>query len=123
MLHAACFRFDDTNCADGFSNIVTLNVPMPRPRYSTRIATVFPGISVYPEIRASPLGIAKRYQLCWTTRSRGRLCRTGTIYGYSWNSSASDELRIAVSGSMPTVTTFMWRVDGRIVGRQKARVR
>jgi hypothetical protein len=123
MLRADCFRFEDTSCADGFSNIVMVTVPVPTIRYSTRITTVFRGISVYAEIRASALGVNKQYRLCYATRTRTQRCRNETINGYSWNSSASDEVRIAVLRSMATVTTFTWRVDGRIVGRKKARVR
>jgi hypothetical protein len=123
LLRAGCFKVDDTNCADGFSNMVALTVPPPTVHYTTRITDVFPGLSVYGEIRASALGINKPYRLCYTTRARAQRCRTGTINGYSWSSSASDELRIAVSRAMPTMATFTWRVDGRIVGHKKTRVR
>lgn len=123
MLRAYCWRYEDTNCADGFSSVVPLTVPLPTIRYITRIGSLFRGISVYPAIRASVLGTDKQYRVCYISTARRQRCVGGTINGYSWNESASDEIRIAVTRAMPTVTTFTWFVEGRVVGRRTVRVR
>jgi hypothetical protein len=123
ILGALCFHLDDTNCANGYSNVLTLKVSFPTVRYATRITTVYRGISVYAQIRASTLGVDKPYRICYVLRSGAQRCRSETITGFSWGSTASDEVRLPVTRAMATTTTVTWRVDGRLVGRKKVRVR
>jgi hypothetical protein len=112
----------DPACADGYSNIVTLQVPKPATRYTASVTPFrFIGRATH-EIRASPLGEDRAYRACYRLKTRKTRCLRRTINGFSWNSSASDTLTVNTR-PLPTLATFTWYVDGRAVAVKRTRVR
>jgi hypothetical protein len=53
---------------------------------------------------------------------RTKRCLTGTLDGYSWNSSTDDRLIVKVR-NLATFTTFTWSVGDKSVATKRARVR
>jgi hypothetical protein len=112
----------DPSCADGYSNVVGLTVPVPPIHYKAG-ATVLRYLRVaYLHLRATPLGVSRPYRVCYRTQAKKKRCVSGTLDGYSWNSSASDELRISTR-KLPAWTTFTWYVGSRVVAKKRVRVR
>ncbi len=122
----SCYIFGsglyDPACADGFSNILTLIVEKPRIRYSARVTAYrFLGqASLY--LTATPLGEKLPYRVCYVTKSRAKRCLTGSLNGYSWDSSGEDNLDVRTR-NLPTITTFTWYVGGKKVAAKSVRVR
>lgn len=124
MLRASDFEcYINPDCTDGFSNLTTLEVPKPRPTYRGSVGFVFRNIGViYLRLTVRPLGERLPYRLCWRLKSKRRKCVSGAVAGYSWNSSASDELRISMRG-MAKRTRFIWYVKGRAVAAKTVNTR
>jgi hypothetical protein len=123
-LMARAFDFDcyqNPNCIEGFSNMLTLTIPKPAQRYRTSVQ-LLPFIGVgYLNLSVSPLGEKLPYRVCWTL-TRGSRCLRSTVTGYSWNAPASDLLRVSLR-RMRKLTTFTWYADGRIVSVKRVRIR
>jgi hypothetical protein len=106
----------DPSCADGFSAIVPLTVPTPTPKYTVK-TTLLKNIGIaYLTLTAKPLGAKVPYQVCWKQptgkkKSLRKKCAKATLDGYSWNSDASDMLRIRTKG-MARRTKFTWYARG-----------
>jgi hypothetical protein len=113
--------YENPNCIDGFSNMLTLTVPKPAQRYRTSVQ-LLRSIGVgYLNMSVTPLGEKLPYRVCWTL-TRGKRCLRSTVTGYSWNEPASDLLRVSLR-KMRKLTTFTWYVDGRIVSVKRVRIR
>jgi hypothetical protein len=121
---ARAFDFDcyqNPNCIEGFSNMLTLDVPKPAQRYRTSVQLLrFIGVG-YLNLSVSPLGEKLPYRVCWTL-TRGSRCLRSTVTGYSWNAPANDLLRVSLR-RMRKLTTFTWYADGRIVSVKRVRIR
>jgi hypothetical protein len=109
----ACYIFDaggyDPACADGYSVVVPLNVPMPQIRYATSATSYMYLKEVTVKLLATPLGVDLPYKVCYLLKSKARHCLVGTVNGYDWNSSATDSLSLRTRG-LATKTTFSWFV-------------
>jgi hypothetical protein len=113
--------YQNPNCIDGFSNMLTLTIPKPEQRYSARVQLLRYIRIAYLTFTVNPLGETLRYKVCWTL-ARGRRCVPATVDGFSWNESASDLLRISMR-KMRKVTTFSWYVNGQRVALKRVRIR
>jgi hypothetical protein len=122
MLNATAFCFPpDPSCIDGFSSVLTLQVPKPVSSYRAAVGPIlrFSRI-VYLDLTVRPLGERLPYRVCWRLKSKARRCVSGAVDGYSWNSAASDSLSVRMRG-MANRTTFTWYVKGRAVASKTAR--
>jgi hypothetical protein len=131
MLHASpdfasCWDSDrggyDPECADGFSDVLTLDVPKPPSRYTGRVTAYRFLQEVALTLTATPLGEDRPYRVCYPTRAGARRCLRGTLDGFSWDARATDILTASTRG-LALYTTFTWYVDGRRVATRRARVR
>jgi hypothetical protein len=111
----------DPNCMSGFSDMLTLAVPKPVPRYRGNVHAYKYLSTVRLAFRVAPLGERARYRVCWKLVTGRRRCVRQTVSGYSWNSPAEDDVTVRKRG-MPTVVTFAWYVDGRKVVSKRARI-
>jgi hypothetical protein len=119
MLEATTFCITD-DCTNGFSSVLTLEVPKPSSTFRGHVGPVFRFIRiVYVDLTVRPLGERLRYRVCWPLRTKKRRCASGVVVGYSWNSSASDSLSLSMRG-MAKRTTFTWYVNGRRVAAKTA---
>jgi hypothetical protein len=116
------FRGYDPACADGFSNVVTLDVPKPTSRYTTRVTAYRYVQEVTLTLTATPLGEDRAYRVCYRTLAGRMRCVRGTLDGYSWDAEATDSVTAPTRG-LALFTTFRWYVDGRLVASKRARVR
>jgi hypothetical protein len=122
MLRATDYEcFGSPACMEGFSNMLTLTVPKPAPRYRASVRVYRYLSTVDLRFRVAPLGERLRYRVCWTRVAKPRRCLRRTISGYSWNSPADDQISVRKRG-MPKRTTFAWYVDGRRVASKRVRV-
>jgi hypothetical protein len=113
--------FGDPACMDGFSNMLTLAVPKPIPRYRGG-ARVYRYLSTVDlRFRVEPLGDRLRYRVCWTLVGKRRKCVRSTVKGYSWNEAATDEIGVT-KRDMPKRTTVSWYVNGRRVASKQVRI-
>jgi hypothetical protein len=121
MLEATQFCYPpDPACTEGFSSVLTLEVPKPSSTFRGHVGPVFRFIRiVYVDLTVRPLGERLRYRVCWPLRTKKRRCASGVVVGYSWNSSASDSLSLSMRG-MAKRTTFTWYVNGRRVAAKTA---
>jgi hypothetical protein len=121
---ATCYIFDtgqyDPSCADGYSNVAPLTVPVPPIKYAA-------SASVYKFIRqttlrltAAPLGARLPYKVCYATKIGARRCLVGVVDGFDWNRSANDTLTASTRG-LGKRTTFTWYVNGKKVAARLAR--
>jgi hypothetical protein len=121
-----CYLFGtggyDPACADGYSSVVTLSVPKPAARY-TATADVLRSLGiVHANLKANPLGEKRAYRVCYRSKAGTRRCTSGTLDGFSWDSSATDTLRLSTR-LMPTRTTLTWWVGSRQVAAKAIRSR
>lgn len=96
----------DPTCADGMSSILPLTVPAPATKWSA--ITKLVGSRVELRLTADLLGIKQPYRVCWRTAAKNEKCAAGRIDGYSWRSSADDELIASASDLSPGTTRFTW---------------
>jgi hypothetical protein len=113
--------FDSPACMEGFSNVLTFEVPKPAPRYRGSVRAYRYLSSVDLRLRAAPLGERLPYRVCWRVVSGRRKCVRGALRGYSWSSPAEDEISVRKRG-MGRVERFVWYVDGRRVASRRARI-
>jgi hypothetical protein len=122
----ACYIVDtgtfDPACADGFSNVQTLVVPVPTTRYAA-------GVTVFRFIRQAslrligkPLGERRPYRVCYRLATGRTRCLVGTLKGFDWNSRATDTLTVTTRG-LPQFTTFSWFVGGKRVAVKRVLIR
>jgi hypothetical protein len=111
----------DPNCTSGFSDILTLAIPKPAPRYRGSVHAFKYLSTVRLVFRVAPLGARARCRVCWRLVTGRRRCVRRTVTGYSWNSPAEDQVTVRKRG-MPGVVTFAWYVDGRKVASKRARI-
>jgi hypothetical protein len=112
----------DPTCAEGYSNVVTLTVPVPPIRYRAGVTVFRYSRVAYLDLKATPLGVSKRYRVCYRNRAKKKRCVSGTLDGYSWNSSASDEVSVSTR-KLAARTTFTWYVGSQVVAKKRVRVR
>jgi hypothetical protein len=112
---------DDPTCLEGFSDMLTLVVPKPVPRYRGGVRVYRYLSTADVRFRVAPLGERLRYRVCWTLVGDRRKCVRSSVSGYSWNSAATDAIDVKRRG-MPKRTTFAWYVDGRRVASKRVRI-
>ena len=112
----------DPSCANGYSDMAKLIVPKPTIRYRAEVIRKSYLDSVSLRLVATPLGEKVPYRVCFTTVKKKRQCLAGTLDGYTWNSSADDELTVKTR-LLSTFTTFTWTVQGKAVATKRVRVR
>lgn len=112
----------DLSCANGYSNVVTLKVPIPRIRYGASVSVLRYLNQADLRLKATPLGVKQRYRVCYLDRAKKKKCVSGTLGGYSWDSSATDDLSVSTSKLAPE-TTFTWYVGSRAVAKKRVLVR
>jgi hypothetical protein len=121
---ARTFDFDcyqNPNCIEGFSNMLTMNVPKPAQRFEAKVEIPRFVAVAYLWLKVIPLGEKLPYRVCWTL-VRGSRCLRANVEGFSWNSSANHFLRVSLR-RMRKVTTFSWYASGRKVATKRVRVR
>lgn len=106
-------------CLDGNSNMLTLNIPKPGSAYRGSVMVLHYSHIAYLTLRVKPLGASLPYKVCWGLTGGGRRCAKGTVDGYSWNDSATDNVTVGLRG-MKKRTTFTWYVHGRKVAAKTA---
>jgi hypothetical protein len=114
-------RVLDPACADGFSDVATLDVPTPTQRFKTRVEQLRFIRIIYLHLSVTPLGQDLPYKVCWQRKTKRRVCVSSTVPGYDWNSSAEDMVRIS-SKTLRRLTKFTWFVSGRAVAAKTVRV-
>jgi hypothetical protein len=121
MLEATEFCYPpDPACIEGFSSVLTLQVPKPRSSYQGKVGPVYRFLRVVNlELTVRPLGERLPYRVCWRLRSKARRCVAAVVTGFSWNSPASHSLTVRMRG-MAKRTTFTWFVNGRAVATKTA---
>jgi hypothetical protein len=121
MLNATDFCFPDDDCTDGFSEVLTLQVPKPTSSYRGQVGPIYRFLrEVTLKLTVRPLGERLPYRVCWRLRSKARRCVSGVVVGYSWNSAATDSLSVRMRG-MARSTTFTWYAKKRAVATKTAR--
>jgi hypothetical protein len=113
--------YQDPNCVDGFSNMLTLTIPKPAQRYGAKVQVLRSIKVAFLTFTVTPLGDKLPYRVCWTLVRGGR-CVRATVEGYSWNASASDFLSVSLR-RMRKHTTFSWYANGRRVALKRVRIR
>jgi hypothetical protein len=106
-------------CLDGYSNVLTLTVPKPRPTYQGTVEVLHYVHVAYLALRVKPLGESLPYKVCWRLKNGRRRCVRGKVHGYSWNNSATDDVTVGLRG-MKNRTTFAWYVRGHKVAAKTA---
>jgi hypothetical protein len=111
----------DPSCANGYSNVMRLVVPVPATRYvGSAFIQRFAG-SFTVVLTAKPLGKKQAYKVCYRTRAGSKRCLVGTLEGTDWTDAAGVAARITASNQGLSVsTTFTWYVGGRAVTRRRA---
>jgi hypothetical protein len=112
---------DDPSCVDGFSDVLTLTVPKPKPRYRGAVHAYRYLAGVRLAFKVTPLGDRAPYRVCWRLETGRRKCVRAAVRGYSWNSSAESQVTVSKRG-MPRVARFTWYVGGRKVASKRARI-
>jgi hypothetical protein len=107
------------NCIDGYSNMLTLTVSKPPQTYRSGVAVFHYARVAYLTLRVTPLGEKLPYKVCWHLKTKRLRCASGTVDGYSWNSSADDQLSVRLRG-MANRTKFIWYAHGHAVGSKTA---
>jgi hypothetical protein len=121
LLRTDCYT-TESDCADGFSNMMTVVVPKPVSRYTAAVTAYRYLDYVSLQVVARPLGERRAYRACYRLRSGRTRCLTGTLDGYDWNSSADDRLTVSTRG-LPLRTTFSWYVGGKLVAAKRVLIR
>jgi hypothetical protein len=111
--------FGQPTCLAGYSNTLMLTVPKPPPLYRGGVSVLHYVHVAYLTLRVKPLGESLPYKVCWRLKNKKRRCVKGSVDGYSWNDSASDDLRVGLR-SMAKRTTFTWYVQGQKVATRTA---
>jgi len=109
----------EPSCIDGYSNMLTLKIPKPPSAYRGSVQVFHDSHIVSLTLRVSPLGEKLPYKVCWRLKTKRLRCVSGSVDGYSWNSSAEDELSVRLRG-MAARTTFVWYMRGRKVAAKTA---
>jgi hypothetical protein len=112
----------DPSCADGFSNVAELTVPVPRIQYAGHVRLVRHAKKARLRLTATPLGTAERYRVCYVSRLKRRRCVSRTIRGYFWDTSGSDQVSVSTR-SLRARATFTWYVGSQAVARRRVSVR
>jgi hypothetical protein len=109
-------------CLDGYSNMLTLTVPKPRLSYRASVRAYHYLHEAALTLRVSPLGERLPYKVCWRLRNNRRRCLASAVAGYSWNSSAEDQVSVRLRG-LARRTTFRWYVHGSLIATKTADTR
>jgi hypothetical protein len=112
----------DPSCADGYSNVAKLTVPIPRIRYAASVSVFRYLKEADLRLKATPLGVKQRYRVCYRNSVNKKRCVSGTLGGYSWNAPGSGEVSVSTR-KLPAWTTFTWYVGSRAVAKKRVRVR
>ena len=110
----------DPACADGYSTVMPLRIPVPQSRYVTATKTYRWLGQVTLRLTATQLGANRPYKACYRLKNGAKRCLRGTLNGYDWNSKASDDLTVRTRNLAKT-TTFTWYVGGKKVGKRTIR--
>jgi hypothetical protein len=101
-------------CIGGYSNMLTLAVPKPSQTYRGSVEVLHSVHIVSLTLHVTPLGEKLPYKVCWQLATGKRRFVSGTVAGYSWNSSADNQLSVRLRG-MKARTKFTWYVRGHAV--------
>jgi len=101
-------------CIGGYSNMLTLAVPKPSQTYRGSVEVLHDVHIVSLTLHVTALGEKLPYKVCWQLANEKRRCVSGTVAGYSWNSSADNQLGVRLRG-MKARTKFTWYVRGQAV--------
>jgi hypothetical protein len=101
-------------CIGGYSNMLTLAVPKPSQTYRGSVEVLHDVHIVSLTLHVTALREKLPYKVCWQLATGKRRCVSGTVAGYSWNSSADNQLSVGLRG-MKARTKFTWYVRGHAV--------
>lgn len=96
-------------CANGYSAVAQLVVPVPAVRYSAIVRAPKFWTTVQLKFKAQPLGIKQNYRVCFKSNRKRTICTHGVLDGYSWNSSATSYQSIS-KHNLPRRATLYWYV-------------
>ena len=68
----------DPSCADGYSNVVKLTVPVPPIRYRARVSVLRYAREAFLTLKATPLGVNKAYRVCYRDSAKKKRCVRGS---------------------------------------------
>lgn len=111
----------DPACADGFSNILTLNIAKPAVRYAVRVKADRRNQVATLIVTATPMGETTPYRVCYRTTAGARRCTSGVLNGYDWDQPVQNAVYLGTS-NLPAVATFTWYVRGQKVAAKRVRV-
>ncbi len=123
MLRATNSCEPSSSCAEGFSNVMRLDVPKPAQSFA---GSVKGGVyAAELTLTVNPAGDDVPYKLCWTrTRGRAPRCKHRVVSGFDWTSEQFDTVYLAQSDLRLSrgqrKMTFNWYVDGRKVASRKS---
>ena len=113
----------DPSCANGYSEeLVKLTILRPASRYRGDVAPLLFLHQARLTFVVTPLGDRLPYRVCYPNAKKQKRCLTGVVSGFSWNSSANDDLSVNTRG-LARFTTFTWIVGGKRFAVKRARVR
>jgi hypothetical protein len=126
MLHAeqsGCYVNEGAVCMEGYSNVVMVTMPKPKPRFSVKFE---PGFIASFTLTATPLGEDLPYKLCWKRTGRPRKCKRSIIHGSSWADGESDTIYLVASDlklrASQKVVKFTWYVGKKRVRSGRVRI-
>jgi hypothetical protein len=111
----------DPSCADGYSNVATLTVPIPHIRYTASVSVLRYAKEAFLSLKAAPLGVNEHYRVCYSNRAKKKRCVTGTLDGYSWDSPSSDQVSVSTR-NLPARTAFTWYVGSKAVAKKRVKI-
>lgn len=111
----------DPSCANGYSNVTTLTVPVPPIRYTASVSVLRYTKQAFLTLKATPLGVTQHYRVCYLTRAKKTRCTAGTLDGYSWDSPGNDQVSVSTR-KLAARTTFTWYVGSRAVAKKRVKV-
>jgi hypothetical protein len=88
----------DPSCADGYSDPVTVNVPVPKQTYRGTVERQTFLKRVELGFVVNPLGAKLPYRVCYLNALKTRRCLVGIVDGFDWNSRGTDSLTVTTRG-------------------------
>ncbi len=113
------------SCADGDSNVRSVTVSLPTPRYKAGTVSKHSGKGVVAlRLTATPLGVPETLKLCYAVTVRKRTvkhCLNRHLAGITWTTGVVDQVQLSTRG-MSKRELFTWSLSGRTVARLTVKI-